>query len=173
MNISISFGLSGNTRNGVFPSAPIRLGGNQIPGITPPSLILAGTILNLLSMPEQGVKHAWVNAAGQGNMAQDIAYAVATPKLANEYLKKLGYNDVTVYSGGAEIAGRYPRDEAQAIAEVLWSPIVSTFANVDVCLIKTHDEAQSITTKENAAYSLRSAKMMLRMMKRSETQYPE
>ena len=70
-----------------------------------------------------------------------------------------------MYSGGAEIAGRYPRDEAQAIAEVLWSPIVATLANVDVCLIKTHDEAQSITTKENAAYSLRSAKMMLRMLK--------
>jgi methylaspartate mutase epsilon subunit len=159
------FRLIGEYEKRGIPICAHPLGGNQIPGITPPSLILAGTILNLLSMPEQGVKHVWVNAAGQGNMAQDIAYAVATPKLSKEYLKKLGYNDVTVYSGGAEIAGRYPRDEAQAIAEVLWSPIVSTFANVDVCLIKTHDEAQSITTKENAAYSLRSAKMMLRMMK--------
>ena len=141
------------------------LGGNQIPGITPPSLILAGTILNLLTMPEQGAKHAWVNAASQGNMAQDIAYAATAPKLGREYLEKLGYSDVTVYSGGAEIAGRYPRDEAQAIAEVLWSPVVSTLAGVDVCLIKTHDEAQTIATKENNAYSLRSAKMMLRMMK--------
>jgi methylaspartate mutase epsilon subunit len=151
-------------RRGV-PICVHPLGGNQIPGITPPSLILAGTILNLLTLPPQGAKHAWVNAASQGNMAQDIAYAVCAPKLGREYLEKLGFNDVTVYSGGAEIAGRYPRDEAQAIAEVLWSPIVSTLANVDVCLIKTHDEAQSITTKENAAYSLRSAKMMLRMMK--------
>ncbi|HEX2964165.1 MAG TPA: methylaspartate mutase subunit E [Syntrophorhabdaceae bacterium] len=159
------FRLIGEYERRGIPICAHPLGGNQIPGITPPSLILAGTILNLLSMPEQGVKHAWVNAAGQGNMAQDIAYAVVTPKLSNAYLKKIGYNDVTVYSGGAEIAGRYPRDEAQAIAEVLWSPIVSTFANVDVCLIKTHDEAQSITTKENAAYSLRSAKMMLRMLK--------
>jgi methylaspartate mutase epsilon subunit len=141
------------------------LGGNQIPGITPPSLILAGTILNLLMLPAQGAKHAWVNAASQGNMAQDIAYAVTTPKLSVEYLNKLGYKDFTVYSGGAEIAGRYPKDEAQAIAEVLWSPVVATLANVDVCLIKTHDEAQSIATKENNAYSLRSAKMMLRMLK--------
>jgi methylaspartate mutase epsilon subunit len=141
------------------------LGGNQIPGITPPSLILAGTILNLLTIPEQGAKHAWVNAASQGNMAQDIAYAVTAPKLGKEYLNRLGYEDVTVYSGGAEIGGRYPRDEAQAIAEVLWSPVVSTLAGVDVCLIKTHDEAQTIATKENNAFSLRSAKMMLRMMK--------
>jgi methylaspartate mutase epsilon subunit len=159
------FRLVGEYEKRGIPICVHPLGGNQIPGITPPSLILAGTILNLLSMPEQGVKHVWVNAAGQGNMAQDIAYAVAAPKLGNEYLKKFGYNDVAVYSGGAEIAGRYPRDEAQAIAEVLWSPIVATLSNVDVCLIKTHDEAQSITTKENAAYSLRSAKMMLRMLK--------
>jgi methylaspartate mutase epsilon subunit len=159
------FRLVGEYEARDVPIVVHALGGNQIPGITPPSLILAGTILNLLTMPVQGVKHAWVNAASQGNMAQDVAYAVTTPKLGNEYLRRLGYNDVTVYSGGAEIAGRYPRDEAQAIAEVLWSPIVSTLAGVDVCLIKTHDEAQSIATKENNAYSLRSAKMMLRMLK--------
>jgi methylaspartate mutase epsilon subunit len=141
------------------------LGGNHLPGITPPSLVLASTIINLLMLPEQGVKHAWINQGAQGNMAQDIAYVAIAPKLGYEYLKKLGYNDMVIYNGGAEIAGRYPRDEAQAIAEVLWSPIVSTLAGVDTCLIKIHDEAQSIATKENAAYSLRSAKMMLRMLK--------
>ena len=141
------------------------IGGNHIPGICPPSLILASTIVNLLMLPSQGVKNAYLSAISQGNFAQDIAYAVVHPKLGYEYLNKLGYKDMTIFSGGAEIAGRYPKDESQAMAEVLWSPIVSFLAGVDLCLIKTIDEAQTIPTKEYNAYSLRGAKMMLRMLK--------
>jgi len=159
------FRLVGEYESRGIPIIVHAIGGNNIPGVTPPSLIMASTILNLLMFPEQGVKHAWVNSVSQGNIAQDIAYAVTGQKLGYEYLKKLGYKDFTIYSGGAEIAGRYPRDEAQAAAEVLWSPMISMLAGVDLCLIKTHDEAQTIATKESNAYSLRGAKMMLRMMK--------
>ena len=141
------------------------IGGNHLPGATPSSLLAALTIINLLMQPAQGVKHVWLNGSSVGNLAQDIAYCISLPKLAAEYLKKLGYKDVIIFTGGAEIAGRYPLDEAQAFAEVLWSPIVSALAGVDVCLIKTVDEAQTIPNKKYAAYSLKGTKMLLNMFK--------
>jgi methylaspartate mutase epsilon subunit len=140
-------------------------GMNHYPGITPPSMILAGTILNLLMFPEQGVKHVWIASQSQGNLAQDVAYAMAGPRLGEEYLKKFGYNDVKIYSGCGEIPGRYPMDLSQAFAEVLWSPLVAFLAQTDISHNKTMDEAHSITTKEYSAQSLRGVKMMLRMLK--------
>jgi methylaspartate mutase epsilon subunit len=140
-------------------------GMNHYPGITPPSMILAGTILNLLMFPEQGVKHVWIASQSQGNLAQDVAYAMAGPRLGNEYLKKFGYNDVTIYSGCGEIPGRYPMDLYQAFAEVLWSPLVASLARTDICHNKTMDEARGITTKEYSAQSLRGVKQLLRMLK--------
>jgi methylaspartate mutase epsilon subunit len=118
--------LAGEYEKRGVPIVVHPLGGNHLPGITPPSLVLASTIINLLMLPEQGVKHIWINQGTQGNMIQDIAYVASAAGLGYEYLDKLGHRDVTIYSGGAEIAGRYPKDEAQAIAEVLWSPIVAT-----------------------------------------------
>jgi methylaspartate mutase epsilon subunit len=140
-------------------------GCNHYPGISPPSMILVPTLLNLLMLPEQGVKNVWIASQSQGHLAQDVAYAMAGPRLGEYYLKKLGYNDITIFSGSGEIPGRYPTDLPQAFAEVLWSPLVAFLAQSDLCLIKTMDEALSITTKEYSAQSLRGAKMMLRMLK--------
>jgi methylaspartate mutase epsilon subunit len=140
-------------------------GCNHYPGITPPSLILAPTLVNLLMLPEQGVKNVWIASQSQGHLAQDVAYAMAGPKLGAEYLEKLGYKGVTIFSGSGEIPGRYPTDLSQAFAEVLWSPLVAFLAQSDLCHIKTIDEARTITTKEYSAQSLRGAKMMLRMLK--------
>jgi methylaspartate mutase epsilon subunit len=141
------------------------VGGSHLSSMTPPSLQLALSIVNLLMLPEQGVKHPYITMIGAGNLAQDVAYALAAPKLGYEYLRRLGYNDVELLTGGAEIPGRYPLDHAQSFAEVLWSPIVSVLANVDLCHIKTIDEADTIPTKENNAFSLRGARMMLNMLK--------
>jgi methylaspartate mutase epsilon subunit len=141
------------------------VGGNHLSSMTPPSLQLALAIIDLLMLPEQGVKHPYIGMASAGNLAQDIAYALAVPKLGCEYLKKLGYDDVDLMTGGSEIPGRYPLDHAQSFTEVLWSPLVSVLAGVDLCHIKTIDEADTIPTKENNAFSLRGARMMLNLLK--------
>ena len=44
-------------------------------------------------------------------------------------------------------------------------PLVSVLADVDLCHIKTLDEADTIPTKENNATSLRGARMMLNLLK--------
>ncbi|MGA1792262.1 MAG: methylaspartate mutase subunit E [bacterium] len=141
------------------------VGGNHLCSITPPSLMLALAIIDLLMLPEQGVKHPYIGMGSQGYLAQDIAYGTLIPKLGGEYLDKLGYRDVELLSGGAEIAGRYPRDHAQSFTEVLWSPLISVLAGLDLCHIKTIDEADTIPTKENNAFSLRGARMMINMLK--------
>ncbi|HEX2966091.1 MAG TPA: methylaspartate mutase subunit E [Syntrophorhabdaceae bacterium] len=141
------------------------VGGNHLSNMTPPSLQLALSIIDLLMLPEQGVVHPYVGMASAGNLAQDVAYAIACRTLGNEYLKKLGYDNVLLMTGGAEIPGRYPLDHAQSFTEVIWSPLVSTLADVDLCHIKTLDEADTIPTKENNATSLRGARMMLNLLK--------
>ena len=141
------------------------VGGSHLSSMTPPSLQLALAIIDLLMLPEQGVKHPYIGMASVGNLAQDVAYALACRTLGNEYLKKLGYDDVVLMTGGAEIPGRYPLDHAQSFTEVIWSPLVSVLADVDLCHIKTLDEADTIPTKENNATSLRGARMMLNLLK--------
>ena len=88
-------------------------GMNHYPGITPPSMILAGTIINLLMFPEQGIRNVWIASQSQGHLAQDVAYAMAGPRLCAKYLENFGYKDVTIYSGCGEIPGRYPTDLSQ------------------------------------------------------------
>lgn len=141
------------------------IGGNHLQSMTPPSLQLALSIVNLLMLPAQGVKTPYIGMGSSGNLAQDIAYALACRTLGREYLDRLGYHDVHLLTGGAEIAGRYPLDHAQSFAEVLWSPLVSVLGNVDLCHIKSLDEADTIPTKENIAISMRGARMILDMLK--------
>ena len=72
---------------------------------------------------------------------------------------------LNLMTGGAEIPGRYPLDHAKSFTEVIWSPLISVLADVDLCHIKTLDEADTIPTKENNAVSLRGARMMLNLLK--------
>ncbi len=141
------------------------VGGSSLSSMTPPSLQLSQAIVDLLLLPEQGVKHPYITVVTAGNLAQDVAHCLIARKLGYEYLKKLGYDDVELMIGGAEIPGRYPLDHAKSFTEVIWSPLVSVLANVDLCHIKTLDEADTIPTKENNATSLRGARMMLDLLK--------
>lgn len=136
-----------------------------LPGIDPPSQAIASGIVNLLMVPEQGVKHISIYIISQGNLVQDIAVSIAHMKLAREYLDKFGYKDVELYLVNGCIGGSYPVDNAQAFAEVLYAPIVSVLTGAQGCLIKSFDEAATIPTKENNAFSIRGCKMMVNMLK--------
>ena len=144
---------------------PSGAGGDNAPGVAPPSLGTAGSTLGALLAAAQGPKHLVFFNPSHGNLAQDVATSLTRIKLAREYLDRFGYNDVELFLENGNIGGQYPVDFDQAFAEVLYGPIVSALSGAQLCQIKTFDESSGIPTKENQARSLRGARMMYNMMR--------
>lgn len=140
-------------------------GHTQMPGTCPPTMAIAGSVIGTLITVAQGVKYVNPWSISLGNLIQDIADSVAMRKMVREYLDKFGYTDVEIFLTNGLIDGVYPIDFAQAIAEVLYAPIVSTLTVSESCLIRSLDEAHTIPTKENYVFSLRAVRMMMNLLK--------
>jgi methylaspartate mutase epsilon subunit len=146
--------------------APIQIEvAGMFPTITPDSLATASGIISALIAAEQGVKNILMDHFGQGSLTQDIANARTIPRLTEEYLSRFGYNDVEVTCVTNSWSKSYPVDHAQAFAVTLLAPLVAVLSGAEVCHVKTVDEAETIPTKENNAFSLRGGKMMINLVK--------
>jgi methylaspartate mutase epsilon subunit len=146
-------------------TVPCGAGGDNAPGLAPPSLGTAGSTLGALLAAAQGPKYLVFFNPSHGNLAQDVATSLVRLKLAREYLDRFGYDDVELFLENGNLGGQYPIDFDQAFAEVLYGPIVSALSGAQLCQIKTFDESSGIPTKENQARSLRGSRMMYRMIK--------
>ncbi len=144
---------------------PSGAGGDNAPGVAPPSLGTAGSTLGALLAAAQGPKYLVFFNPSHGNLAQDIATSLTRLKLAREYLDRFGYKDVEIFLENGNLGGQYPVDFDQAFAEVLYAPIVSALSGAQLCQIKTFDESSGIPTKENQARSLRGCRMMYNMLR--------
>jgi methylaspartate mutase epsilon subunit len=137
----------------------------MFPTLTPDCLATASGIISALIAAEQGVKYTLIDHFEQGNLTQDIANARIIPKLTREYLVKFGYDDLEVTCATNSWSKSYPADYAQSFAVTLLGPVVAVLSEAEVCHIKTIDEAETIPTKENNAFSLRGGKMMINLLK--------
>jgi methylaspartate mutase epsilon subunit len=146
-------------------AVPGGASGSNAPGIAPPSLGTAGTILGALLTAAQGPKYCVSFNPSQGNIAQDVASSLTRMKLIREYLDRFGYEDVELFIENGGLGGQYPIDFDEAFAEVLYAPIVSALSGAQLCQIKTFDESSGIPTKENQARSLRGSRMMYNIMR--------
>jgi methylaspartate mutase epsilon subunit len=144
---------------------PSGAGGDNAPGVAPPSLGTAGSTLGALLVAAQGPKYLVFFNPSHGNLAQDVATSLTRIKLAREYLDRFGYKDVELFLENGNLGGQYPIDFDQAFAEVLYAPILSALSRAQLCQIKTFDESSGIPTKENQARSLRGSRMMYNIMK--------
>lgn len=144
---------------------PNGAGGDNAPGIAPPSLGTSGTVLGALLAAEQGVKHLRIKNDSHGNLAQDVACSITRTNLVREYLDRFGYTDVELYKECGCLGGQYPLDFDEAFAEVLYAPVIAALAGAQTCQLKTFDESSSIPTKENQARSLRGCRSMYNIMK--------
>ncbi|MCK5059159.1 MAG: methylaspartate mutase subunit E [Candidatus Aminicenantes bacterium] len=135
-----------------------------MPSISPPSLMIVPEIIEVLIAAEQGVKHIRLNAWLQGNIAQDIAYILTFKKLADEYLERLGYQDVHTTTYSTNPTGRYPTDHEQVYALNSYFTMIGRLAAVQGIGSRTIDEASHIPTKEGSAKSFRSIKVIIDMV---------
>ncbi|MBQ9814527.1 MAG: hypothetical protein IKR11_03690 [Solobacterium sp.] len=146
----------------VVPNGP---GGDNAPGIAPPSLGTAGNILGALMCAGQGLKYLVFDYHSHGNLAQDAASCFVRLKLAKEYLEKLGYHDIECYLENGQLGGQYPQNFDQARIQVAYGASISAVTNAEVCQVKTYDESSNIPTLESQVSSLIMGKMMYDIIK--------
>jgi len=89
--------LMGKYTEAGIPIMDDALGLTQSASCSVPALMHAGVVLEALIMAGQGVKHVLAYAISQGTLAQDIAACLAVKQLTEEYLVRLGFDDVEVY----------------------------------------------------------------------------
>lgn len=136
-----------------------------MPSVSPPSLMIVPEIIEVLIAAGQGVKHIQLNNWLQGHVAQDIAYIQTLKKLADEYLKKFGFNDVETITYSVSPTGRFPVDKDQVYSLISFFTMIGVLGGVQVVGSRTVDEAHHIPTKEGSATSFRNVRMFLNMLR--------
>lgn len=135
-----------------------------MPAISPPSLMIAPEIIEILIAAEQGVKHIQLNNWLQGHVAQDLAYIKTFKKLAGEYLQRFGHGDVETTTYSVSPTGRFPTGHEQVYALIAHFTMIGVMGGVQLIGSRTVDEAHHIPTKEGTAKSFRSAAMVRDML---------
>ncbi|MCP5105609.1 MAG: methylaspartate mutase subunit E [bacterium] len=135
-----------------------------MPSVSPPSLMIVPEIIEVLIAAEQGVKHIQLNNWLQGHVAQDLAYILTFKKLAGEYLKKFGHEDVETTTYSVSPTGRFPSEHDRVYALISYFTMTGVLGKVQVVGSRTIDEAHHIPTKEGTATSFRSARMFIDML---------
>ncbi|MFB6311083.1 MAG: methylaspartate mutase subunit E [Salinirussus sp.] len=127
----------------------------------PPSLIIASSILEALMGAEQGVKTMAVCSYVSGHLTQEAAGLRVLRQLAEEYLGRLGYDDVTVFANANHWLGQYPQDEATAYQLINMGTVAAVLGEANELIVKTVEEGKGIPTKEGNADSLRSTRAVI------------
>ena len=125
-----------------------------------PSLQIAAILVQIVMMAEQGVKNARLHFAAHGNLAQDVATANVLRKLKREYLRRLGYDDIEEFLSVSFSLVQYPLEVGAAFAVVFMNTLMAKLCMAQANDIRTVAEAKGIPTKEDTAYSFRTAKVM-------------
>ncbi len=126
----------------------------------PPSLQIAAILVQVIMMAEQGVRNARLHFAAHGNLAQDVATANVLRSLKGEYLRKLGYDDIEGFLSVSFSLVQYPLEVGSAFAVIFMNTLMAKLCGAQANDIRTVAEAKGIPTKEDTAYSFRTAKAM-------------
>jgi methylaspartate mutase epsilon subunit len=125
-----------------------------------PSIQMAAIIVQVLMMAEQGVKNIRLHFAAHGNLAQDVSTAHVLQKLAKEYLKKHEYSGIDIFLSVSFSLVQYPLEVGSAFAVVFMNTLMAKLCGTQANDIRTVAEAKGIPTKEDTAYTFRTAKAM-------------
>lgn len=131
----------------------------------PPGPIIAAIVLESLMMAEQGVKYIGTDLITNGSLLQDIAALLVCPEMVKEYLTKLGYSDVTVFSVCSPWNGAFPEDVARSYALISYLTISAVWGRANEILVRSVDQGQRLPSKESNAAGLRATRMMVNLLK--------
>ena len=156
--------LIGKYTEAGFPIMDDALGLTQSASASVPALMHAGVVLEALIMAGQGVKHVLAYAISQCTIAQDIAACLAVQQLTEEYLARLGFDDVEVYMTSNHFASAFPPDEAAAFGLIATNTFVAAMARATLLYVKSIEEGFGVPTAEGNAASVRSTRYVLHLL---------
>ncbi len=136
--------------------------------LVPPCVSHAVAIMEAVLAVEQGVKSLSLGYGQCGNLVQDTAAIRTLPRLAQEYLQKLGYPNIMLTTVFHQWMGGFPQDEAKAYGVISWGAATAALGKANKVIVKTPHEALGIPTKEANASGLRTTKQLLNMLKDQE-----
>jgi methylaspartate mutase epsilon subunit len=156
--------LIGKYTEAGIPIMDDALGLTQSASCSVPALMHAGVVLEALMMAGQGVKHVLSYAISQASIAQDIAACLAVQQLTEEYLARLGFDDVSVYMTSNHWAAAFPPDEAAAYGLIAVNTFVAAMARATLLYVKSVEEGFGVPTAEGNAASVRSTRYVLHLL---------
>jgi methylaspartate mutase epsilon subunit len=135
-----------------------------------PSLQTANAIVSHLLQAEQGVKYMHSLWGAHGNLVQDTASADVRYNLLKEYLKKSGHDDVEIFLSCSFALMQYPIEAGTNFAVVFMNTLMARLGNSQINDIRTIAEAKAIPSKEDIAYTFRTAKAMENFLQTQNTE---
>jgi methylaspartate mutase epsilon subunit len=163
-NWQYCYRLMGKYTEAGIPMVDDALGLTQSASCSVPALMHAGVVLEALIMAGQGVKHVLAYAISQGTLAQDIAACLSVQQLTEEYLARLGFDDVSVYMTSNHWAAAFPPDEAAAYGLISINTLVAAFARATLLYVKSIEEGFGVPTAEGNAASVRATRYVLHLL---------
>lgn len=133
--------------------------------LVPPCISHAVAIIESILAAEQGVKDITVGYGQCGNLLQDVAAVRTLEKLTNEYLKKFGYDDVSVTTVFHQWMGGFPQDESKAYGVISWGAAAAVLSGATKVIVKSIHEAFGVPTKEANAAGLKATKQLVAMLR--------
>ena len=140
-------------------------GGGQGPGcFRVPCISISNTILGALISAGQGAK-CLQTAYGQGrNLMQDVASLRVLEKLSHEYMTKLGFNDVNVYTIMHQWQGAFPENPDEAMGVICLGAATAVLGGADMTVVKSTQEGVGIPSKESNAAGVRATKEVINIL---------
>ncbi len=127
--------------------------------VIPMSVNMATQIIEALISAEQGVKSVFPQVNIQGCLNQDLADMRTLPKLLRRYLDRFGYTDVIIPGvfGSQSPLFPFPQDLGSAFGYISYTAMVAALGGIDVCSVKTVDEAAGVPSMDAHIESYKAA----------------
>lgn len=133
--------------------------------LVPPCISNAISIIEGLLAMEQGVKSISLGYGQCGNLIQDIAALQSLRELAEEYMRRFGYDQVMISTVFHQWMGGFPQEESKAYGVISWGAVTAALAKATKVIIKTPHEAVGIPTKEANKAGIEVTRQILNMLK--------
>ncbi len=127
----------------------------------PPCIAIAVCVVDVLLAAAQGVRNYGLELAQCLHLVQDAAAIRACRELCQEYLARLGYEDVFTPVISLHWMGAWPQDEAQAAALLAYGGTLGAVGGAVSVTTKSVHEAFGLPTPEKNVEGLRITRMAI------------
>jgi len=134
--------------------------------VIPMSVNMATQIIEALISAGQGVKSVFPQVNIQGCLAQDLADMRVLPRLLRQYLDRFGHTDVIIPGvfGSQSPLFPFPQSLGSAFGYIGYTATAAALGGLDVCSVKTVDEAAGVPSMDSHIESYRAAQWIFGVM---------